>query len=140
MAPTPTVIDVHVLLVRAGAVLLTRGAATWALPCGRPEPGEPLPDAAARVARARLGVTAAAATHVHTSHVVGCGSQCRLGAFFEVDAWTGTPAADADLRWAPLDALPADVQPYSRSGLVAYRQGVTFGAFDWDALTAPAFA
>lgn len=135
-------LDVHLIAVRDGTpgpeVLLSRragevyAAGCWHLPSGHLDgPWEDMVTALVRETREETGVVvdpvdvrAAVAVH-HRSPAGGA----RLGVFFEVRRWHGTPQAmeprvcDA-MGWFSFDALPEPMVAYCRAGLDAYRAGV----------------
>ena len=138
-----TIIDVHVLLVRAGEVLMTRrrgtyGGGMWHLPSGKLDAGESVLAAAAREAHEEVGVTVAPENlrHVHTVHVAGSGPRPRLGLFFDAQRWHGEPVNRepekcSAVEWFALDSLPDDVIPYPLAGIRAYLDGVPFSLLGW---------
>ncbi|MFD1146631.1 NUDIX hydrolase [Saccharothrix hoggarensis] len=140
-------VDVHVLLVRDGLVLLSRRRdadarfdGRWHLPSGKLDAGESVLAAAVREAEEEVGVRLDPADLrlVHTLHVAGSGLEPRLGLFFEARTWSGVPENRepdkcSELRWFPLDALPADLIEYPAAGIAGYRAGTPFGTAGWDA-------
>ncbi|MFI0901743.1 NUDIX domain-containing protein [Streptomyces sp. NPDC020983] len=134
-------LDVHLILRREGPggpqVLVTRRAGpVYAsglrhLPSGHLDgPHEDAVAALVREAREETGVLVdpadvRAAVTVHHRSPAG---QARIGLFFEVLRWHGTPRiaepalCDA-MEWAPLHALPGDMVAYCRAGLDAYAAG-----------------
>ncbi|MFF4187158.1 phosphotransferase [Streptomyces sp. NPDC001691] len=134
-------LDVHLIAVRDGAagleVLLSRRAGEvyasghWHLVSGHLDgPWEDMVTALVREAREEAGVVidpadVRAAVTVH--HRAPAGG-ARLGVFFEVKRWEGTPeirehqVCDA-MGWFSFDALPAPMVAYCRAGLDAYRAG-----------------
>lgn len=141
--PHRTLIDVHVLLVRDGAMLLSRrrgdyGDGMWHLPSGKLDAEESVPAAAVREAAEEVGVLIDPADlhHVHTLHVRDSGREPRLGIFFEVTRWVGEPVnREPDkchaLDWFPLDQLPDAIIDYPAAGIRAYRDGIPFSALGW---------
>ncbi len=132
-------LDVHLIAVRDGAagpeVLLSRraggvyAAGCWHLVSGHLDgPWEDMVAALVREAREESGVIVdradvqAAVTVHHRSPAGGA----RLGVFFEVRCWEGTPQVmepdvwDA-MGWFSFDALPEPMVAYCRAGLDAYR-------------------
>ncbi|MEU3479609.1 phosphotransferase [Streptomyces sp. NPDC033754] len=134
-------IDVHLIAVREGAtgpeVLLSRragavyAAGCWHLPSGHLDgPYEDVVVALVRETREETGVRvdpddvhAAVAVHHRAP-----GGSARVGFFFEVRRWSGTPkimepeVCDA-MGWFPFDALPEPMVAYCRAGLDAYLAG-----------------
>ncbi|MFD4576517.1 phosphotransferase [Streptomyces sp. NPDC058417] len=133
-------VDVHLIAVRDGAsgreVLLSRragdvyAAGLWHVPSGHLE-AETVVDAVVRETLEETGVVVdpadvrAAVTVHHRSPAGGA----RIGMFFEVRRWHGTPrvmeplVCDA-MDWFPMEALPEPMVAYCRAGLDAYRAGV----------------
>ncbi|MYW05478.1 NUDIX domain-containing protein [Streptomyces sp. SID3343] len=113
---------------RAGAV---HASGLWHLPSGHLDgPHESVVDALVRETAEEPGVLVDPAD-VHatgTAHHRGPEGGGRVGFFFEVRHWRGTPrvmepaVCDA-MDWYRLDALPAPRVAYSRAGLDAYRAG-----------------
>lgn len=134
-------VDVHLILRRDGPsgpeVLVTRRAGpVYAsgllhLPSGHLDgPHEDVVAALVREAREETGVLiepgdVRAAVTVHHRSPAG---QARVGMFFEVTQWRGTPRiaepalCDA-MEWASLSALPEPMVAYCRAGLDAYAAG-----------------
>ncbi|MFH9561249.1 phosphotransferase [Streptomyces globisporus] len=135
-------LDVHLIALRDGAagpeVLLSRragdvyAAGHWHLVSGHLDgPWEDMVSALIREARKEAGVVidradVRAAVTVHHRAPSG---DARVGVFFEVKRWEGTPmvmepqVCDA-MEWFPLDALPEPMVAYCRAGLDADRSGV----------------
>nr|WP_024127225.1 phosphotransferase [Streptomyces sp. F8]AHE39961.1 NUDIX hydrolase [Streptomyces sp. F8] len=134
-------LDVHLLAVRDGEagpeVLLSRRAGDvyapgcWHLVSGHLDgPWEDMVTALVREAREESGVVIdpadvrAAVTVHHRAPADGA----RVGMFFEVKRWEGTPevmehdVCDA-MGWFSFDALPEPMVAYCRAGLDAYRAG-----------------
>ncbi|MFJ7626697.1 phosphotransferase [Streptomyces sp. NPDC097595] len=132
-------VDAHLLAVRDGdrgpEVLLSRRAGDvyasglWHAPSGHVET-ETVVDAVVRETLEETGLVVApadvrAAVTVHHRPPVG---RARIGVFFEVRRWSGTPRVmepdkcDA-MGWFALDALPEPMVAYCRAGLDAYRSG-----------------
>ncbi|WP_280409607.1 NUDIX domain-containing protein, partial [Nocardia brasiliensis] len=98
------------------------------------------PAAAVREANEEIGVhiDPADLRHVHTAHVIGSGHEPRLGLFFEVRTWRGElanrePDKCYELRWFPLDDLPADIIAYPTAGISALSTGATYSERGWNA-------
>ncbi|MCX0242073.1 phosphotransferase [Streptomyces drozdowiczii] len=132
-------VDAHLLAVRDGVrgpeVLLSRRAGggyasgLWHAPSGHVET-ESVVDAVVRETREETGLVVdpadvRAAVTVHHRPPVG---RARIGVFFEVRRWDGTPCVmepdkcDA-MGWFALDELPEPMVAYCRAGLDAYRAG-----------------
>ncbi|MFK0103211.1 phosphotransferase [Streptomyces sp. NPDC091040] len=136
-------VDAHLLAVRDGdrgpEVLLSRRAGDvyasglWHAPSGHVE-AETVVDAVVRETLEETGLAVdpadvRAAVTVHHRPPVG---RARIGVFFEVRRWSGTPRVmepdkcDA-LGWFALHALPEPMVAYCRAGLDAYRAGAYLG-------------
>lgn len=138
-------LDVHLLALRDGTagpeVLLSRragdvyAAGCWHLVSGHLDgPWEDMVTALIRETREEAGIVVdtadvcAAVTVHHRSPAGGA----RMGVFFEVRRWHGTPqvrepqVCDA-MGWFPLDELPEPMVAYCRAGLDAYRAGARMG-------------
>nr|WP_024127531.1 phosphotransferase [Streptomyces sp. F12]AHE40294.1 NUDIX hydrolase [Streptomyces sp. F12] len=135
-------VDVHLIAVREGEkgpeVLLARRAGTvyaaghWHFPSGHVDgPFEDVVTALVRETYKETGLVVdpddvRAAVTVH--HRAPAGGGARVGFFFEVRRWSGTPdvreheVCDA-MGWFPFDALPKPMVAYCRAGLDAYRAG-----------------
>ncbi|MFF9673599.1 phosphotransferase [Streptomyces eurythermus] len=134
-------VDVHLLAVRDGErgpeVLLSRRAGgvyasgLWHLPSGHVDGAfEDIVTALLREAVEETGIVVdpadvrCAVTVHHRSPVGGA----RIGVFFEVRRWRGTPqvmepeVCDA-MGWFAFDELPEPMVAYCRAGLDAYRAG-----------------
>ncbi|MDJ0465516.1 phosphotransferase [Streptomyces sp. H27-C3] len=134
-------LDVHVILRRDGAlgpeILLSRrtgpvyATGLWHLPSGHLDgPHEDVVTALIREAREETGV-GIDPEDVHfalTVHHRSPGGSTRLGVFFEVRRWQGTPqihepdVCDA-MGWYRFDTLPSPMVAYARAALDAYRCG-----------------
>lgn len=132
-------VDVHLLAVRDGdrgpEVLLSRrsgdvyASGLWHAPSGHVEL-ETVVDAVVRETLEETGlvVDAADVRAAVTVHHRPPGGQARVGFFFEVRRWSGTPRVverdkcDA-IGWFALDGLPEPMVAYCRAGLDAYRAG-----------------
>ncbi|MFJ3934446.1 phosphotransferase [Streptomyces sp. NPDC090029] len=134
-------LDVHLIALRDGPtgpeVLLSRGAgdvyaaSCWHLVSGHLDgPWEDIVTALLRETREEAGIVVdpadvRAAVTVHHRSPTGA---ARIGVFFEVKRWDGTPqvmehrVCDA-MEWFPFDNLPKPMVAYCRAGLDAYRSG-----------------
>lgn len=139
------IVDVHMLLVRAGKLLLSRRRdplpqfdGRWHLPSGKLDSDESVLDAAVREADEEIGVRIRPGDLrlVHTHHVNGCGPEPRLGLFFEVRHWTGEPVNREPLKcsglgWFALADLPDDIIEYPAAGIRGYLGRQPFGQLGW---------
>jgi 8-oxo-dGTP pyrophosphatase MutT (NUDIX family) len=137
-------VDVHVILERAGQVLLCLRDGTgyadglFCLPSGHLDAGETVIECAVREALEEVGVTidpdhlrAAAVVH----HLPPEGKP-RVGFFFATDTWEGEavnaePNKCARVEWAPADALPDNTVPYTVAGLGLYLTDAVVGVHGW---------
>ncbi|GLX02526.1 NUDIX domain-containing protein [Microtetraspora sp. NBRC 16547] len=135
------IVDVHLLLVRDGAVLLARRAGTgygdgmWHLPSGHLEAGESVVDAAVREAAEEIGVAIRLddLTFAHVMHR----APDRVGLFFTAAAWepepyNAEPDKCSEIAWWPLDALPPDMIDYPAAAVRAIAAGEPFALHAWD--------
>jgi 8-oxo-dGTP pyrophosphatase MutT (NUDIX family)/tRNA A-37 threonylcarbamoyl transferase component Bud32 len=132
-------LDVHLIALRdsnAGPeVLLSRragavyAAGCWHLPSGHLDgPWEDVVTAVVREAREETGILIdpADVRAAVTVHHRAPGGRTRVGFFFEVRTWQGSPrvlepeVCDG-MGWFPLNALPEPMVAYCRAGLDAYR-------------------
>lgn len=119
---------VHVLLLRAGRVLLMRRAGTgffdglFSLPGGHVEPGERLGDTAVREMGEELNI----GLRTEDLRVVGVvhrrSDTNRIDFFMATERWSGEPEiAEPDkcdgLRWCAPTDLPEDTVAYAREAL-----------------------
>ena len=143
-------IDVHVLLVRAGTeVLLSQRRdpnpdfdGLWHAPSGKLDAAESVLDAAVREADEEVGVfiDPADLNHVHTIHVNGSGPEPRLGLFFATERWAGEPCNREPekcraVHWFPLTGLPERLIDYPAAGIEAYRTRSRFSVRGWNTET-----
>ncbi|MFC0864057.1 NUDIX domain-containing protein [Sphaerimonospora cavernae] len=140
-------VDVHVLLERAGQILLCLRQGTgyadglYCLPSGHLEEGETVVQCAIREAREEVGVIIdpadlRPATVVHHLSPEGWP---RIGVFFAVSRWSGEPynaepGKCGGLAWAPIDALPDSTVPYTAAGVELYRSDMGIGVHGWPEL------
>jgi 8-oxo-dGTP diphosphatase len=144
-APTHPV-DVFVLLIDGGRVLLNLRAGTgyadgqWVAASGKLEPGEDAVTAVRREAAEEIGVHfdgdepqfAAVVHHRNPEH-------CRVGLVFTAtfDASrhgkpvNREPHKCAELRWFPLDALPANTYPSTVAVITAWRSATQLYLSGW---------
>ncbi|MFE4480109.1 MULTISPECIES: NUDIX hydrolase [Streptomycetaceae] len=141
--PLMLVVGVHLVLFDGGTVLLGRRRNTsyanglWHLPAGHMERGEPVTRAMTREAEEELGITIAEEDLelVHTLHHLDT-DHSRLQLFFRPARHTGQvrkaePHKCAELRWWPLDGLPADTVPYTAHALREIAHGNRLSAHGW---------
>lgn len=139
------VVDVHVMLRRAGRVLLLRRAGDvyasgqLCLPSGHMEQGESICQAAVRETLEETGIVLdpAALQHVLSIHQRNSGTvDTRIGFAFTASAWDGEPVnaephKHSELIWADPAGLPVDTAEYTAAVMSAARRGVTFTLNGW---------
>jgi 8-oxo-dGTP diphosphatase len=145
LAPTHPV-DVFVLLIDDGNVLLGLRAGTgyadgqWVAPSGKLELGEDVVTAIRREAAEEIGVHfdgdephfAAVVHHQNPEHG-------RVGLVFTATLDRGRhqtptnrePHKCAELRWFPLDAIPANTYPSTVAAITAWRTGTRLLLSGW---------
>jgi 8-oxo-dGTP pyrophosphatase MutT (NUDIX family) len=141
----------HLFFVRENTILLLRRHGTgwrdgeYSVPAGHVEQGETVTEAAVREALEEVGVTLGldSLEVVHVMHRAGDDGQGRqrpederIDFFLAVRTWPGEPLNAEpgkcdELRWAAVDALPANVIPYVAHALRCWRTGVRFSEFGW---------
>ncbi|MFB7667602.1 NUDIX domain-containing protein [Kitasatospora sp. NPDC056138] len=145
--PLTLVVGVHLVLADDGAVLLGRrrntsyAAGLWHLPAGHMERGEPVTRSMTREAEEELGIAIAedGLELIHTLHHLDADDgRSRLQLFFRSDRYEGTvrnaePHKCEELRWWPLDRLPADIVPYTAHALGEIARGNPLSTIGWPA-------
>ena len=140
-----SIIDVHVILRRAGKILLLRRAGNvyasgqLCLPSGHLEEGENILQAGIRETKEETGIaldpgTLRLALSIHqrnpgTAHT-------RIGFAFEPDHWDGEPvigepAKCSQLVWADPGSLPSDTVEYTAAIIGAIQNGATLALNGW---------
>jgi 8-oxo-dGTP pyrophosphatase MutT (NUDIX family) len=140
-----SIIDVHVILRRAGRVLLLRragdvyGSGRLCLPSGHLERGESILAAAVRETFEETGIVLdpQELRHVVSVHQRNPGTaDTRIGFAFTPQAWEGEPVnaephKHSGLAWAASAALPPDTAEYTAAVITAAEQGLTFTLNGW---------
>lgn len=140
-----SVVDVHVILRRAGRVLLLRRAGDvyasgqFCLPSGHLERGESIPAAAVRETFEETGIALdpAKLRHVLSIHQRNPGTaDTRIGFAFTPGVWDGEPVnaeprKHSELVWADPAALPPDTAEYTAAVIAAAERGLTFTVNGW---------
>jgi len=134
--------EVHLVLERAGQVLLLRRANTgyedgkYSLVAGHVDGHETARAALCREAWEEAGLTIAPEdlTLVHLIHRLSDGE--RLSMFFHATRWQGEPVNRephkcSELRWLARDALPEPMVPYVRHALAQIAGGNAYSEFGW---------
>jgi 8-oxo-dGTP diphosphatase len=141
------VVAVHLLLLRGDEVLLLRRANTgyedgnYSVVAGHLDGNETASQAMVREAAEEAGIQVAQADlrFVHIMHrKEAAEAEERIDLFFSATRWKGEPVIGepekcGELRWASLDALPANMVPYVRVALEEFRQQRFYAEF-WPVL------
>lgn len=133
---------VHLLLVRNGSVLLLRRANTgyedgnYSVPAGHVEAGESATASMLREAAEEVGLELSATALRLALVMHRKAEEERIDFFFAVETWSGEPENREpekcdEFRWAPMDALPANVIPYVRRAIEAFQTSETYVEFGW---------
>ncbi|WP_017576084.1 NUDIX domain-containing protein [Nocardiopsis kunsanensis] len=128
-----SIVDVHVIMYRAGRVLLLERRGTGYadgmlhLPSGHLEEGEPLHEGAAREAQEETGVSIrpdelTLGTVVHHRQD---GAPARVGMFFVASRWRGRA------RVAEPHRLPPNTLAYPAAGLRGWLEGLSYVPHAW---------
>lgn len=106
---------------------------------GHVEPGETSYDAARREAIEELGVTDLELEFAFTMQRTQFAGPVeeRVDFFFTARSWSGEPRIVepekcAEIRWCPLDALPAPLVPHEEYALGRLFSGERYLTFGWD--------
>lgn len=140
-----SLIDAHVILRRAGRILLLRRAGDvfasgqLCLPSGHLEWGESIAQAAARETFEETGIALdpAVLRHVLSIHQRNPGmTDTRFGFAFTPSVWEGEPVnaephKHSELVWADPAALPRDTAEYTAAVITAAERGGTFLLNGW---------
>jgi 8-oxo-dGTP diphosphatase len=140
-----SVIDAHVILRRAGEVLLLRrtgdvyASGQLCLPSGHLEEGESIAQAAVRETFEETGIILdpAVLCHVVSVHQRNPGTtETRIGLAFAPSVWDGEPVnaepgKHSELVWAHPAALPPDTAEYTAAVITAAERGLTFRLNGW---------
>jgi 8-oxo-dGTP diphosphatase len=140
-----SIVDVHVLLRRAGRILLLRRAGNvyasgqLCLPSGHLEDGENILEAAVRETKEETGITLDPATmrlvlSIHQRHPGT--THARIGFVFDPGHWhgepvIGEPAKCSQLLWADPASLPPGTVEYTAAIIRAVEHGTTFALNGW---------
>ncbi|MFG2720904.1 NUDIX domain-containing protein [Streptomyces sp. NPDC048416] len=147
MPVQPNIVGVHLVFEHLGQVLLQRRSPTakfapdtWHVPAGHLE-AESATACAVRESDDELGVHIEP-EDLRLAHVVHCrdtpGSIPRIGLFFRVMAYRGTPKiCEPDrhvaLEWHPYAALPTPLVNYTAVALTAIAANRLYTAMGWGA-------
>lgn len=134
---------VHLFLLRSEEILLSRRFQTgyedgkYSVPAGHLDGGETATAAMIREVREEIGIQLFEA-HLRIVHVMHrASSEERIDWFFEATRWTGPvenrePQKCDDLRWFPLNNLPANMVPYVHSAIQHALAGKVYSEFGWE--------
>ncbi|SRR5258708_7154121 len=132
-----------ILLKEERAVFLLRSDTGWmdgkySVPGGVKEPTETLQQAIIREAQEEVGAVIQPENLLlaHMMHNFTTGQEW-IGAFFITDKWEGNldvkePHKHGELRWLPLDDLPANTSPYVRQAIRHYLMGSQYSEYGWE--------
>lgn len=139
-----SIVDVHVILRRAGRILLLERRGTGYcdgmlhLPSGHLDDGEPIPHGAAREAREEVGVDLdpAELSLVAVVHHRQNPDLARVGMFLLADRWAGEPVvAEPDkagkVTWCAPHTLPDTMIDYPAEGIRAWLSGQPLSLHGW---------
>ena len=134
---------VNIILLKDEKVLLSRRFNTgyhdgdFELPSGHMDGNETVRAAAAREAKEELGVSINTydLKVSHVMHRFGENYE-RIEFFLTAESWEGEPEIMEpdecdEMKWFPVNELPANMIPKSKYGLEQSLAGVTFSEFDW---------
>lgn len=144
LGPYRSIVDALLILVRDNHVLLAQRQGTgyadgaWNLPSGKLEDGETVLQAAQREGLEEIGIRTAERDleFVHLVHYRNHLGDARIGVFFRIHDWQGEPYNAephkcSQIRWWPVDRLPAGTYPYTAEGISAYKRGEPFSMVGW---------
>ncbi len=133
---------VHIFFIRNESVLLLRRFNTgwedgkYSVPAGHIETGETVIEAAIREAREEVGIglKPSALEVVHVMHRKA--EDERIDFFLVANTWVGEitnrePGKCDDLSWYALNALPKNMIPYVRQGLLNTQNGLLYSEYGW---------
>ncbi len=130
----------YMILRRGNRILILKRAKTgmFSLPAGHMEDGERSLETAVREVEEEIGVKVepSQAKFVHVGHFKDPIGE-RVAFFYECASWTGEPQLmephiHDETRWALIDNLPENMQPYVRRSLenIALQKPLT--EYGWD--------
>ena len=134
------VVAAHLLVIREGAVLLSRRANTgyedgkYSVPAGHVEPGEHAVAAGSRELAEEVGITAKFDDLRFALVMHRQAEEPRIDFFFAVERWLGEirnrePEKCDELLWAPIEDLPPNMVPYVRHAIECYKAGERYAEF-----------
>jgi 8-oxo-dGTP diphosphatase len=148
MKGTTNIPEVSVIIRKGATILFVRrehtgyADCTYALPGGHVEPLEPFTLAAIREAKEEVDITIKPQDlkPVLTTHRQGrAADDIRVGLFFEVLSWSGTPknmepSIHGPIAWLDAYDLPYDdIMPFQAEALRAISKGQTYAELNWRA-------
>lgn len=141
-------VAVHLFLMRQQQILLLRRFNTgyedgnYSVIAGHTIGNESVYKAMQREAREEAGIlvhwnSLSPVQVMHRKKPIAEKGEERLDYFFTAYAWDGEirinePNKCDDLRWFPIDNLPANMVGYVRSAFMYYQQGIPFTLYGWD--------
>jgi ADP-ribose pyrophosphatase YjhB (NUDIX family) len=131
---------VHLFFFREGQILLLRRFNTgfrdgeYSVPAGHLDGGETVVRAGIREGKEEAGVDLMENDLSFSTVMHRIEDDERVDFFFQVHAWEGEPFNAEpekcdDLRWFPVNALPANTVPYVRQALENHFAGVKFDEY-----------
>ena len=134
--------EAHLLLVQDGRILLLRRRNTgyedgrYSVVAGHMDGGETAREAICREAREEAGIELVPDDLAFAQVVHRADRGERVSFFFAAGRWRGEvrnlePHKASELRWFPLDQLPADMVRYVRQAIERWRRGELYGESGW---------
>ena len=134
--------EAHLLLVQDGRILLLRRRNTgyedgrYSVVAGHMDGGETAREAICREAREEAGIELVPDDLAFAQVVHRADRGERVSFFFAAIRWRGEvrnlePHKASELRWFPLDQLPADMVLYVRQAIERWRKGELYGESGW---------
>lgn len=140
-------VAVHLLLIKDDQVLLSRRFNTgyhdgdYSVPAGHVDKGENATQAMLRETVEEIGIKISPKDLKFSTvmHRYSDDGSERIDFFFSCKTWTGTekicePDKCDDLKWVPLDDLPANTIEYVKAGINCYLNNIKFTQFGWEGM------
>ncbi len=133
-------VTVHLFFFRENQILLIRRFNTgfrdgeYSVPAGHLDGGESVMQAGIREGKEEVGIDLDETNLSFSTVMHRIEDDERVDFFVEVHKWDGEPFNAEpekcdDLRWADIDALPANTVPYVRQALANHRAGIRFAEY-----------